>query len=159
MNRRDLVTLVAGVAVTWPSAALAQAAGGMRRVGMLLQTAADDRVGQQELADLENALAALGWVRDRNLHLEVRWAAGNRELARKFAKELVALRLDVIAAVPSSMASAILRETKTTPVVFAGTTDPVGLGFVKSFAHPGGNATGFAQLQLSFAGKWLQLLK
>ena len=159
MKRRDLVTLVGGAAVAWPSIVFAQQVSGMRRVGVLFQTTATDRNGQQELTDFENALATLGWVRDRNMHLEVRWAAGNRELARKFAKELVDLRLDVIAAVTSSMAAAVLRETKTIPVVFDGTTDPVGLGFVKSFAHPGGNATGFAQLQLTFAGKWLQVLK
>jgi len=159
MKRRDLVKLFGGAALGWPSAALAQEASETRRVGVLTQFASTDRVGQQQIAALVSALAQLGWVRDRNLHLDVRWPAGNRSLARAYAKELVGLRPDVIAAFPSSMAASVLRETKTIPVVFGGTTDPVGLGFVTSFAHPGGNATGFAQLQLSFAGKWLQLLK
>jgi len=159
MKRRDLVTLFAGAATGWPSVALAQSTVGMRRVGLILQWASTDSLGQQELDGFLRGLADLGWVRNRNLQLDVRWTGGNLSRTRAFARELVDLRPDVIAAVPSSMAAAVLRETKTIPVVFGGTTDPVGLGFVKSFARPGGNATGFAQLQLSFAGKWVQTLK
>lgn len=159
MKRRDLVKLFGGAAIGWPSLVLAQQASGMREVGVLTQYASTDRVGQQEIAALASALAKLGWARDRTIHLEVRWASGNRSRARAYAKELVDLKPDVIAAFPSSMAAAVLRETRTIPVVFGGTTDPVGLGMVTSFAHPGGNATGFAQLQLSMAGKWLQMLK
>jgi putative tryptophan/tyrosine transport system substrate-binding protein len=159
MKRRDFVKLFGGAAMAWPSGGLAQQAGGMRRVGVLTQYFATDLAGQQEVSILTTALAKLGWVRNRNLQLDVRWAGGNMSRALTEAKELVDLRPDAIAAIPSSMVAAVLRETKTIPVVFAGVTDPVGLGFVKSFAHPGGNATGFAQLELSFYGKWLQTLK
>ena len=159
MKRHDLVTLLGGGAIGWPSVVLAQQAIGTRRVGVLTEYAPSDRVGQQEIVALASALAELGWVRNRNLKLDVRWTAGSMSRARANAKELVALQPNVITAFPSSIAAAVLRETKTIPVVFANTTDPVDLGFVRSLAHPGGNATGFTAMELSFYGKWLETLK
>jgi putative tryptophan/tyrosine transport system substrate-binding protein len=159
MKRRDLVQLFGGTAVGWPSIVFAQQTSRMRRVAVLTQFVATDPYGAQVLAALMSALAKLGWVRGHNLQLDVRWTGGNRSRARAYAKELVALRPDVIVASPSSVVAAVLHETKTIPVVFVGVTDPVGLGFITSLAHPGGNATGFGNPQLSLAGKWLQTLK
>lgn len=159
MRRLDLVTLLGGAALGLPCAAMAQQPTGMRRVGVLIQYAPTDPEGRREFEALASILATLGWVRGRNLQLEVRFAGGKVAQSRAYAKELVELAPDVITAFPSSMAAAVLRETKVIPVVFAGTTDPVGLGFVRSLAHPAGNATGFGQLQQTFGGKWLQTLK
>lgn len=136
---------------------MAQEVSGMRRIGVLLQSL--DGPGQQQLAALVSTLTALGWVRERTIHFDVRWSDGTVAQTRAGAKELVDLKPDVIVATPSSLAAAVLRETKTIPVVFAYTTDPVGLGFVQSLAHPGGNATGFTALVLSFYAKWLEALK
>ena len=129
----------------------------MRRVGALLQRAGNGSTAP--LIVLESALAALGWVPGRTVTIDVRWGGGDPAQTRADAKELVALRPDVLVAFPSSMAAAVLHETRTIPVVFADTTDPVGLGFVRSLAHPGGNATGYTSFEISFYAKWLETIK
>ncbi len=159
MKRPDLVTILGGAAIGWPYTATAQQTGRKRQVGVLIGYASTDSEGQREFAALASALAALGWVLDRDIRLEVRWTGVKGAQVQAYAKEIVNRTPDVIVVFPSSVVAAVLRETKTIPVVFAQTTDPVGLGFITSIAHPGGNATGFAQPELRFAGKWLQTLK
>jgi putative ABC transport system substrate-binding protein len=101
----------------------------------------------------------LGWTEGRNVRLDVRWAAGDHELFRRYATEVVALVPDVIFAASSGSIAALQRVTRTTPVVFAGVIDPVGAGFVTRLGRPGGNYTGFALFEYAISAKWLELLK
>jgi putative ABC transport system substrate-binding protein len=101
----------------------------------------------------------VGWVEGRNLQTEVRWSAGDTSRASALAKELVALQPDVILANATPSTAAIQRETRSIPVVFVPASDPIGSGFVKSLAHPGGNITGFINLESTLIQKWLELLK
>jgi putative tryptophan/tyrosine transport system substrate-binding protein len=104
------------------------------------------------------ALADLGWTDGRNLGMDVRWAAGNLERMRMFAKKLVDLQPDVIVANSTPITALLQRETRTVPIVFVAVSDPVGASFVASLPHPGGNITGFADAETAMVGKWLELL-
>jgi putative ABC transport system substrate-binding protein len=104
-------------------------------------------------------LQQLGWIEGRNLRIDIRWAAGDAELYRKFAAELVALAPDIILASSSPTVAALQAATRTVPIVFAHAVDPVGAGFVDSLARPGGNATGFVLFEYGISAKWLELLK
>ena len=158
MNRRDtfFALLALGAA---PLAAQAQQAGKMRRIGVLLGYVETNLRVQSGLAAFKESLATLGWVEGRELAIDVRWTSGSVERAAEFAKELVALKPDVILASTTPATAAIQRETRAIPVVFSIVSDPVGSGFVKSLANPGGNITGLINLEASLAEKWLQLLK
>ena len=159
LHRRDFITLL-GVATTWPLAARAQQGERMRRIGFLMNLAADDSQAQARNAAFLQALQELGWTAGRNLQIEYRWGGEIADRNREYAAELVALAPDVIVAAGSSPGLAVLRRaTRTIPIVFATITDPVGQGFVESLARPGGNATGFIQFEYGFSGKWLELLK
>jgi putative ABC transport system substrate-binding protein len=103
-------------------------------------------------------LADAGWTDGRNLRMDVRWAAGNVDRMRMFAKELVGLQPDVILSIGTPVTAALQRETRTIPIVFAGPSDPVGEGFVASLPRPGGNLTGFADAEAAMAGKWVEFL-
>jgi putative ABC transport system substrate-binding protein len=111
------------------------------------------------VAAFREGLAQLGWVDGRNLRFDYRWSAGDVELIRKYAAELVALNPDVILAYGGSVVGPLLQVSRTVPIVFAEVVDPVGAGFVESFARPGGNATGFSLFDFGISGKWLELLK
>ena len=111
------------------------------------------------MAGFLQVLQQLGWTEGRNLQIDVRWAAGDAELYRKYAAELVALSPDVILATASPTVAALQAVTRTVPIVFAHSVDPVGAGFVDSLARPGGNATGFTLFEYSMSAKWLELLK
>jgi len=104
-------------------------------------------------------LHQLGWIDGRNVRVEVQWAGGDPATARKDAEELVALPADVILANGQLGLEALLRATRSVPIVFNGTVDPVGSGFIDSLARPGGNATGFVLFEYALAGKWVELLK
>src|SRR5262245_43401386 len=159
MRRRAFITLIGGAAAAWPLAARAQQRERMRRVGVLMSTAADDAEGQARIAAFHQGLQQLGWTIGQNVRIDSRWPAGDFELFRRYAAELVGLSPDVILATGSCAAGPVLQATRTVPVVFVVVPDPVGAGFVNSLARPGGNATGFIQFEYGISGKWLELLK
>jgi putative tryptophan/tyrosine transport system substrate-binding protein len=158
MNRRDLIALLGTTAAAWPLGARAQQPERVRRVGLLMAAAAGDQEISRRLAAFQGELGRLGWVEGRNVRFEMGWTAGDPERIRGAAAELVSLAPEVILANGSSAMDAMQRATRTVPVVFAVVPDPVGAGYVDSLAHPGGNATGFAQFEYGIAGKWLELL-
>jgi putative ABC transport system substrate-binding protein len=158
MRRREFITLVGSAAVV-PLVAGAQPSESIRRVGVLMSTAADDREGPARIAAFRQGLQKLGWIEGQNVRLDIRWGGGNADLDRRFAAELVALTPDVILATASSTVAALQGATRTVPVVFAHAVDPVAAGFVDSLARPGGNATGFVLFEYGISAKWLELLK
>src|SRR5262245_5073521 len=142
MRRREFITLLGGAAV-WPLAARAQQGERVRRVGVLMNTAADDPIGQTRITAFVQGLQQLGWGVGRNVQIDSRWAGGDADRIRKYAVELVALAPDVIVATGSASVGPLQRATRSVPIVFVTTVDPVGGGFVESLARPGTNATGF----------------
>jgi putative tryptophan/tyrosine transport system substrate-binding protein len=159
MRRRDFIALVGGAAAFMPLAALAQQAGAVRRLGMLVDYAESDAAAQSLVAAFRDELAKLGWAEGRDLRIELRWSAGNADRIRTFAKELVDLRPDTILARGTPETRALCHETQTIPIVFALVTDPITSGFTTSLAHPDRNATGFALYEHTLGGKWLAILK
>ena len=160
MRRRDFITLIGGAAATWPLAARAQQPDGMRRIGVLMGYAESDRVGGAWRAAFREGLQKLGWAEGRNIRIDTRWAtAGDAESRQRFAKELVALQPDLVLSNNTPTTAAMLQQTRTIPIVFATVSDPVGSGFVASFPRPGGNVTGFTNIEPTMPGKWLELLK
>jgi putative ABC transport system substrate-binding protein len=157
MKRRQFITLLGG-AVAWPCAARAQQDGRMRRVGVLMLLAQDDLEGKARLAGFRQGLERLGWFEGRNLRIDYRHASANEE-QRQAAKELMALQPEVIFAPSPNGIEAVLQESRTVPIVYAGITDPINAGYAASLARPGGNLTGFMLYEPSIAGKWLALLK
>jgi putative ABC transport system substrate-binding protein len=160
MRRRDFITL-GGAAIAWPHAARAQQASPMRRVAVLTTFADSDALAQDWHAAFRKGLEESGWHDGRNVQIDYRWAAGDSDRLRAFARELVLLQPDVIFAVTTPAVAALLRETHTLSIVFAQVSDPAGSGFVASIARPGGNVTGFTNIDIesSVGGKWLELLK
>ena len=161
IGRREFVTLFGGAAAAaaWPLAARTQQRERMRRIGVLMNLAADDPESPIRLAALLQGLQQLGWTVGQNIQIDYRWGAGNADLMRKHARELAALAPDVILAHSSAAVAPLLEATRTVPIVFAIVADPVGAGYVDSLARPGGNATGFTNWEYSIAVKWLELLK
>jgi putative ABC transport system substrate-binding protein len=131
----------------------------MRRIGVLLPASADDARFQTFVGAFLQELQSLGWSIGRNVRIDTRWATTNAAAIRRQAAELVALTPDVILAHGASTVGPLLQATRTVPVVFPITADPVGSGFVDSLGRPGGNATGFMVFEYSMGGKWLELLK
>src|SRR5262245_20387936 len=158
MRRREFITLLSGAAA-WPLAARAQQGERMRRIGVLLNRVADDRLSSVFVTAFAQELQRLGWTIGRNLQIDYRWSAGNPERVRTYAAELAALAPDVLLASGSLAVAAFQAAARTVPIVFVSVVDPVGAGFVDSLARPGGNITGFELYQYSIAGKWLELLK
>jgi putative ABC transport system substrate-binding protein len=159
MKRREFLTLIGGAAATLPFVARAQQAGGMRRIGVLLNRVADDPEAQARLKAFVQGLQQLGWAEGRNARMDVRWTAGVAANLHRYAAELVALMPDVILADGAVSVSALQGATRTVPIVFVAVPDPVGAGFVKSMARPGGNTTGFTAFEYAIAAKWLELLR
>jgi putative ABC transport system substrate-binding protein len=155
MRRRDLI---AGIVATVAST-LAAHADQVRLVGLLMPFGAGDAAGQDRVRVFLTAMQVLGWVDGRNMRVDLRWASGSEDEIRKQAAGLVAQLPDVIIANGSAAVGPLLKVTNQVPIVFAIVPDPVGAGFVKSLANPGGNATGFLMFETSISGKWLELLK
>jgi putative ABC transport system substrate-binding protein len=159
VKRREFIMLLVGSATGWPLAARAQAPQRIRRIGMLMNLAANDPESQASLTAFQQGLRELGWIADGNVTVETRWVAGQSELIRKYAAELVALEPDVILTVGGTLTGPLQQATRRVPIVFVQVTDPVGGRFVTSLARPGGNATGFTLFEYGTSAKWLELLK
>src|SRR5262249_38737040 len=147
----EFITLVGGAAAAWPLAARAQQADRVRRIGVLMNTGADEPESQARLAAFMQGLQELGWAAGGNLRIDYRWSPS--DLA------LVALRPEIILAGVGPTTFTLQQVTRTIPIVMAQGIDPVGNGYVDSLARPGGNTTGFIQFEYSLAGKWMELLK
>jgi putative ABC transport system substrate-binding protein len=159
MNRRDFITLLGGATLVMPGSVGAQQPARMRRIGVLMAYAENDREYRAHLAAFREELQKLGWTEGRNYQTDYRWAELDPEVMRRFAKELIALQPDVILSSSSPTTASLLQETNSIPVIFANIVDPVGSGLAASLSRPGGNATGFMLFEASLAGKWLELLK
>jgi putative ABC transport system substrate-binding protein len=161
MRRRKFLGTLGGavVAAFWPLAARAQQSEPLRRVGLLMNTTADDVEGQARIGAFLQQLQGLGWTEGKNIHVITRWASDMAGGYRKFATELVALMPEIIIANGTPAVAPLLEATSTIPIVFVSVIDPIGAGFVASLAKPGGNATGFTIYEYSMGGKWLELLK
>jgi len=158
MRRRQFITLLGGSAA-WPLGAGAQQGEPIRRIGVLMPSAADDPEFQARMTAFVQGLAQLGWLDGRNVRIDTRWGVADADRIRKYAAELLALAPDVILANSSAALAPLLQATRTVPIVFTTVADPVGAGYVDSLARPGGNATGFLVWEYSIAAKWLELLK
>jgi putative ABC transport system substrate-binding protein len=163
MKRREFILALGGAAASsygaWPRAARAQQRERMRRIGVLMSAIEGDPTGLQYITAFAQALAELGWSVGRNVRIEYRWGAGDLDRFRRYAAELVALSPDVVLASAGSIVGALQQASRTVPIVFVTTIDPVGGGWVESLSRPGTNATGFASFEFSMSGKWLELLK
>jgi ABC-type uncharacterized transport system substrate-binding protein len=159
MRRREFISFLSGAAVAWPIAVRAQTTERVRRIGVLLGYVDGDPEAKARLAAFRQGLEQFGWMEERNIRFEYRWTAGNPELVKTYAAELVALKPDVILAALTLGVQALQRETSSIPIVFANIADPVGSGIVPNLAKPGGNVTGFTALEYAIVGKWLELLK
>jgi putative tryptophan/tyrosine transport system substrate-binding protein len=159
MRRRDFIKVITGSAVAWPLAARAQQSERIRRIGVLMGLDPDDAGGHAEVAALKRGLQERGWIEFRNLEFKYGWSGGAPDSIRSSARELVGSRCDVLVARSTPAMSALLQETRTIPIVFTAVVDPVGSGFVQSFARPGGNVTGFQNYEFTMVGKWPQLLR
>jgi len=158
VRRRDFITLLGGAA-TWPLGARAQQGERMRRIGMLIPFSERDAEAQSQVTAFRERLLQLGWTDSRNVRFDYRWSTGDLGRIATAAKELAALQPDVIFARTTHVTDALLRETRTIPIVFVNVSDPVGAGFAANMARPGGNATGFTNVEASLGGKWVELLK
>ena len=158
MRRRDFIALLGGAAAPWPLKVRAQQPDPARRIGVLMAQPASDPEAEAFFSVFTQALHKLGWTADSALQMDVRWTSGEVDRIQMFAKELVALRPDLILSHGTAVTAALQRETKTIPIVFVIVSDPVGSGFVASLPSPGGNITGFINLEGQLGGKWLDFL-
>ena len=159
-TRREFMALLGGAAAAWPPLARAQQGGRSRRVGVLLGLGENDPEGQSWLDGFRQGLEKLGWLQGSNVVMDYRYAPGNSaEEVLALAKEIIALRPDVILASGTSIVAEFQRQTRTIPIVFVAVSDPIGSGFIESMARPGGNVTGLLQYEATITGKWLSLLK
>ena len=158
MRRREFMTVLGGAAIGWPLAARAQGER-MRRIGVLMGIAESDPARQSFVTAFTEALQELGWSSGRNIRIEYCWGAGDAERIRDFARELVEMQLDLIVGHTTPVVAALKAQTRTIPIVFTQVSDPVGSGFIDGFAKPGGNITGFTNLESSMGSKLGELLK
>jgi putative tryptophan/tyrosine transport system substrate-binding protein len=158
MRRREFIVLLSG-AVALPPVARAQQPEPMRRIGVLIALPEDDPEAKSRVEALQTALQNLGWIAGRSIRIDYRWGTANPKQATANAKELIDLKPEVIVVQSTPGVAALLRETRTIPIVFLGVADPMGSGFIESMPRPGGNITGFSNFDITMAGKWLELLK
>jgi putative ABC transport system substrate-binding protein len=159
MKRREFISLTLGAATTAPFAVRAQQSGPMRRIGVLYFAGQDDGIFEEGRRAFAKALSDLGWREGQNLQIEYRWADADTSKVAALARELVDQKPDVLLALNTPSARALQQETRTIPIVFVAVGDPIGSGLVASFARPGGNITGFANMEASGVGKRIELLK
>jgi putative ABC transport system substrate-binding protein len=157
MRRREFIAGLGGAAV-WPLAARAQQANRVRRIGVLMPLNENDPRTKSQVSTLTQPLAELGWTDGRNVRIDLRWAGGDTNRIRALAQQLVGLQPDIIVTLGATATVAVQRETRTIPIVFGTTGDPVAAGIVARLDRPSGNITGFGGLEPSLAGKWLELL-
>ena len=159
-GRRQFITLLGGAAV-WPLAARAQQLERMRRIGVLMSTAAEDPESQLRLAAFVRGLQQAGWTLGQNVQVDTLWASGDAARLRQSMAELLALSPDIIMAGgrAASIVPQVRQAGRDIPIVFVQGVDPVGTGYVASLARPGGNVTGFTQFEYTLSAKWLQLLR
>jgi putative ABC transport system substrate-binding protein len=158
MRRRDVLSLLGGALAPWPCWADSTQPDRMRVVGVMIGFAESDPGAAHRIANFEQGLRELGWFKGRNVQIHYRLAA-ERDLLRAHARELMALKPDLIVAGSGFVVSALLEESCTLPIVFVTAVNPVGAGFVNALQRPGGNLTGFTNCLPSMGGKWLELLK
>jgi len=156
MKRREFIGLLGGAVAGWPLAGYAQQPEQTRRIVVLMSINADNAEARPRLAAFQKSLQQLGWT---DVRIDVRWGAGDKDRIRDLAAEIVSLAPDAILAAGSVPLEQLLRVTRTLPIVFVHVVDPVGAGFVRTLAQPGGNVTGLMQFEYSVSGKWLELLK
>jgi putative ABC transport system substrate-binding protein len=156
-NRRDFITLLGGAAV-WPVAAHAQQGERMRRIGVLMPWVENDPEFKPRVSVFTQALADLGWTDGRNVRMDLRWVGGDANRIRALTQELVGLQPDIIVVNGTTATAAVQRETRTIPIVFVNAGDPVASGLIPRLDRPSGNTTGFANVEASLGGKWLELL-
>ena len=159
IERRKFLATLGGAATMWPLAARAQQPERPRRIGVLMNRAADNPEGQDRLAAFHQGLQELGWNVGRNVRIDIRWTEDNADRSAKYAAELLALAPDIILASGTIAVTGLQHLSRTLPIVFASVADPVGAGIVDSLAHPGGNATGFMIYEYNLSAKHLELLK
>jgi putative ABC transport system substrate-binding protein len=159
MRRREFITLLGGMAAMWPLAVRAQQPEPVRLIGTLMGLDANDAGGQAEVAALKRGLQERGWIEGRNLVIKYAWSGSEPDLIQSSAKELVESKCEVIVARSTPVTAALLKETRTIPIVFTVVVDPIGSGFVQNFARPGGNVTGFQNFEFTMVGKWAQILR
>src|SRR5215813_779333 len=158
MRRREFLGVL-GCAAAWPVALKAQQTEPVRRVAVFFPLEPDDAEAQARITVFAQALQQLGWAVGRNLVIDNRLVGGDIDRYHREAADLVALAPDVIFSPGASMIAPLQQATRTIPIVFMNVPDPVGAGFVRSMAHPGGNITGFLNFEYSMGGKWAELLK
>ena len=159
IGRRDFITMLGGAAAAWPMAAVSQQSERMRRIGVLIGGRDEnDPAAKTIVSAFTQGLADLGWTDGRNVRMDLRWGRGDNNRIRALAQELVGLQPDIILAAGTPTTVALQRETRTIPIVFANVTDPVATSIVARLDRPSGNVTGFATLEATLGGKWLELL-
>jgi putative ABC transport system substrate-binding protein len=158
MRRRDFIVGL-GSTAAWPVVARAQQPNRVRRIGVLMNLAVDDPESLRRAAAFEQGLQELGWTEGGNVRIDYRSGLADADRYRRYAAELLALGPDIVLASGASIAVPLLQVSRTVPIVFVQTTDPVGAGLVASLARPGGNTTGFMSFEYSLSGKWPELLK
>src|SRR5262245_23699862 len=159
MKRREFITLLGGATASWPIEARAQQAERVRRIGVLWGVAPEDGTFLSYRMAFTQTLREAGWTEERNVTIDHRWSVIDADRLRTYEAELVALAPDVLIGDSTPSTAALLGQTRTIPIVFARVADPLGSGFVESFARPGRNATGFSNHEVTMGGKWVELLK
>jgi putative ABC transport system substrate-binding protein len=156
-RRRFLMQL--GAAIASPLVAQAQSVDRPRRIGILIPFAENDADTIEHLKAFRAELAGRGWQEGQNLHIDYGWCNGNPTLIAGRARQLTALKPDILIGRSTPVARALANETRTIPIIFVVVSDPVGDHLVASIARPGGNVTGFTNVEASLGGKWLGLLR
>jgi putative ABC transport system substrate-binding protein len=157
LRRREFIAGL-GSAAAWPLTARAQQGDRVQRIGVLMNYDENEPVAKAYVSAFTQALADLGWTDCRNVRIDLRWGRGDANRMRALAQELVGLQPDMIVTSGTVATLAVQRETRTIPIVFANSADPVASGIVPRLNQPGGNITGFALLEATLGGKWLELL-
>jgi putative ABC transport system substrate-binding protein len=153
MRRREFITLIGGAAA-WPLAARAQST---RTIGFL--GAGTQATAGAWVTAFVQRLRELGWIEDRTIKIDLRWAEGRSDRSAEIAAEFVRLKVDVIVTYNSEYVNIAKQATSTIPIVFALAADPVGIGLVASLARPGGNVTGLSSQNVDLTGKRVELLR